>query len=73
LTRQKGTLKEFPSKGKINVGTALVAVRYSGGDNPRPYIKPNEVLKIFEEIGMPEKIGIVKGNIERIKQMINDG
>ena len=30
----------------------------------------NEALKIFEEIGMPEKIGIVKGNIERVSQQI---
>ena len=30
----------------------------------------NEALKIFEEIGMPEKIGIAKRNIERISQQI---
>jgi len=30
----------------------------------------NEALKIFEEIGMPEKIRIAKGNIERISQQM---
>jgi hypothetical protein len=30
----------------------------------------NQALKMFEEMGMPEQIGIAKSNIERISQQI---
>lgn len=59
-------------EGEANQLGNIGNVYYLKGDLNQSLKYLNEALEIFEEIGMQWEIGIVKRNIQRIKEMTND-